>query len=161
MREINAIRTMLAKDVVAAKLATAFVTIDGNRFLLFQAKKFSAKFKKNKKEVPILGRITKGHKANGGDGTGSLTIYQNTPLFSKMMKDYKDTGTDVYFDIQVTNYDPTSAAGRQTTIFKDCNLDEIELAAFDADGDWLEQELDFTFEDWETPEMFAQLDGMQ
>lgn len=45
---INAIRTMQAKDVISAKLATAYVTIDGQRFLLFQAKKMEAEAKKKK-----------------------------------------------------------------------------------------------------------------
>ena len=153
-------RTMLARDAVAAKMARAFVTIDGNRYLLFQAKKITAKFKKTKKEVPILGRTMKGHKANGGEGTGSLTIYENTPLFSDMMKKYKDSGEDTYFDLQLINEDPTSSAGRKSTILKDCNLDEVVLASCDADGDWLEQDIDFTFEDWENPEKFAMLDGM-
>lgn len=157
---INAIRTMQAKDVVASKLATAYITIDGNRYLLFQAKKFSAKYKKTKKEVPILGWPTKGHKATGGEGTGSMTIYANTPLFNDMIKKYQQTGVDTYFDVQVTNHDPTSAAGRQTIIYKDCNIDEVQLSAFDADGDWLEQDIDFTFEDCEYPEKFAILDGM-
>ena len=161
MPEINAIRTMAAKDVLAAKLASATVTIDGNRYLLFQAKNLKAKFSKDKKEVAILGRVQKGHKANGGDGTGSLTIYENTPLFTDMMKKYKDDGTDLYFDLQVTNYDPTSEAGAQTIILHGCNLDELDIASFDADGDWLEQEINFTYEDWEMPQKFAILDGMQ
>lgn len=161
MPEINALRTMQAKDVIAAKLATAYVTINGNRYLLFQAKKFEAKFKKNKKEVGIMGRLTAGNKANGGSGTGSMTIYYNTSMFTKMMKDYKDTGIDTYFDVQITNEDPTSAAGRQTAIFKGCNLDSIVIASADADGNWLEQDVDFTFEDFETPETFKQLDGMR
>ena len=33
--ELNAIRTMIAGDVISAKLATAYVTIDSNRYLLF------------------------------------------------------------------------------------------------------------------------------
>ena len=44
---------------------------------------------------------------------------------------------------------------------KDCNLDNAVIALFDADGDWLEQDVDFTFEDFEIPETFTQLDGMQ
>ena len=60
MAEINAIRTMEARDVLSAKLATATVTVDGNRYLLFQAKNIEAKFTKSKKEVPILGRIMRG-----------------------------------------------------------------------------------------------------
>jgi hypothetical protein len=157
----DAIRTMLAKDVVAAKLASCFVTVEGNRYLLLQAKNLEAKYKKTKKEVPILGRTTVGHKTTGGEGTGKMTIYSNTSLFTKLLKKYKDTGEDIYFDIQVTNEDKTSSAGRQTIILKDCNLDEGVIAAFDSDGDWLEQDVDFTFEDWEYPEAFTQLDGMQ
>lgn len=154
-------RTMLAKDVVAAKLATCYTTIDGNRYLLMQAKSLEAKYKKTKKEVPILGRTTVGHKTTGGEGTGKMTIYSNTPIFTKLLKQYQDTGEDMYFDIQVTNEDKTSAAGRQTIILKDCNLDEGVIAAFDSAGEWLEQDVNFTFESWEYPEAFNMLDGMQ
>lgn len=159
---IDAIRTMAAKDVISAKLANATLTTsDGNRYLLFQAKNLEAKFTKDKKEVAILGRVQKGHKANGGNGTGKLTIYENTSLFTEMIKRYKDDGTDLYFDLQVTNNDPTSEAGVKTIILHGCNLDELVIASFDADGDWLEQEINFTFEDWEMPQKFVQLDGMQ
>ncbi|MDY6267908.1 MAG: phage tail tube protein [Selenomonadaceae bacterium] len=161
MAEINAIRTMEARDVLAAKLATATVTVDGNRYLLFQAKNIEAKFAKVKKEVPILGRILRGNKSSGGNGTGKLTIYHNTALFDDMMKKYKDEAEDLYFDLQVTNFDPTSRAGSQTIILHGCNLDDLVIASFDADGDWLEQEINFTFEDWELPQKFTQLDGMQ
>jgi hypothetical protein len=34
------------------------------------------------------------------------------------------------------------------------------LASFDADGDFLEQDIDFTYEDFEMPEKFKILDGM-
>ena len=74
---------------------------------------------------------------------------------------YKNTGEDIYFDIQVTNDDPTSAAGICTMVFKGCNVDGGVLAAFDVDGDFLEQEIDFTFEDFANPTKFTQLAGMQ
>ena len=35
------------------------------------------------------------------------------------------------------------------------------LAKFDADGEYLDEEMDFTFEDWEMPEEFKRLAGMQ
>lgn len=157
---INAIRTMQAKDVISARLASAFVTVGTERFLLFQAKKLEAKFEKTKSEVDILGRVSKGHKSTGGNGTGSMTIYKNTSRFTKMMKSYKDTGADLYFDLQVTLNDPTSDAGEETVILKDCNLDSIVIASFDASGEWLEQDVDFTFEDWEMPTEFKDLNGM-
>ena len=39
-------------------------------------------------------------------------------------------------------------------------MDSGILAKFDADGEYLDEDMDFTFEDWEMPEKFAQLDGM-
>lgn len=152
--------TMRAQDAVSSQLASAFVTIEGNRYLLFQAKSFEANFKKTKKEVAILGRTSQGHKASGWSGTFKLTIYHNTEIFNDMFERYKNTGEDIYFDLQVTNEDPSSAAGRNTKIYKDCNLDEGVLQSFDAAGDALEQSLSGTFEDFESAEKYRQLDGM-
>ena len=68
---------------------------------------------------------------------------------------------DIYFDIQITNEDPTTSVGRQTIILKDCNLDGGILAKFDADAEYLDEDVDFTFEDVEMPEKFNLLAGMQ
>ena len=35
------------------------------------------------------------------------------------------------------------------------------LAKFDADGEYLDESMDFTFEDFEMPEEFTLLNGMQ
>ena len=67
----------------------------------------------------------------------------------------------VYFDIQVTNEDPTSSVGRQTVILKDCNIDGGILTKFDADAEYLDEDMDFTFEDFEMPEAFTLLAGME
>ena len=155
------IQTMQAKDVVSARLAYCYATINGNKFLLMMAKNLKAEAKKNKKTVDILGQTAAGHKATGWEGTGSMTIYSVTSMFTKLLKKYQDTGEDVYFDIQVVNEDKTSASGRQTVILKNCNLDSGVIAAFDASGDWLEQDIDFTFEGFEIPEEFTELDGVE
>ena len=88
-------------------------------------------------------------------------MYYNTSLFREMLYKYKETGTDVYFDIQCTNEDPTSSVGRQTVILKDCNLDGGILAKFDADAEYLDEDFDFTFDDFEIPEKFTVLSGME
>ena len=129
--EISAIRTMLAKDVISAKLASAYVTVDGNRYLLFQAKSLEATIEKEKEEVAILGRLMKGK------------------------------GVDTYFDLQVVNNDPTSEAGKHTVILTGCNIDKGTVAGFDAEGKWLEDEISFTFEGIKVPEKFKELDGMK
>lgn len=151
---------MHARDAVAASLAECYVTIEGNRYHLMQAINLEAKFEKTKTEVPILGKTGKGNKATGWKGTGSATFHFNTSIFRTLMKRYKDTGEDVYFDIQVTNEDPTTRVGRQTVILKDCNMDGGVLVKFDADEEYLSEEMEFTFEDFEMPETFAMLDGM-
>ena len=123
--------TMKGKDSLSAKLAECFVTIGQNRYNFMQAIDFEAKFEKIKSEVPILGKTGSGNKSTGWKGTGSATFHYNTSIFRQMMLDYKDTGEDVYFEIQVTNEDKTSAAGRQTIVFVDCNIDGGILAKFD------------------------------
>jgi hypothetical protein len=153
--------TMKAKDTVQAKLAECFVTIGQNRYNFMQAINFEAKFEKTKTEVPILGKTGSGNKSTGWKGTGSATFHYNTSIFREMMLQYKNTGEDIYFEIQVTNEDPTSSAGRQTMVFIDCNIDGGILAKFDADGEYLDEDMDFTFEDFKMPETFKLLDGMQ
>lgn len=153
--------TMNAKDAISAKLAECYVTIENRRFLLMQGKNFEAKFEKTKKELNILGRTTAGNKSTGGKGTGKITIYKNTSLFDELLERYKNTGEDIYFDIQITNNDPTSKAGICTMVFMQCNIDGGVLASFDVDGDFLEQEINFTFDDFSNPEKFKELAGMQ
>lgn len=151
---------MHGKDAVTASLAECYATIDGTRYNLMQAINLEATMEKSKTEVPILGKTGKGNKGTSWKGTGSATFHFNTSIFRKAMKAYKDSGTDFYFDIQITNEDPSSSVGRQTIVLKDCNLDSIILAKFDADGEYLDEDLDFTFEDWEMPEEFTNPQGM-
>ena len=151
---------MNAKDSVSVSLAECFATIEGNRYNLMQALNLEAKLEKTKTEVPILGKTGKGNKATGWKGTGSATFHYNTSIFRELLERFKNTGEDIYFDIQVTNEDPTSAVGRQTVILKDCNIDGGILAKFDADGEYLDEDMDFTFEDFEIPEKFKLLNGM-
>ena len=77
-------------------------------------------------------------------------------MIEKLIK----TGVDTYFDMQVTNLDPTSNAGPRSVILVGCNLDVTPVADFDADGKWLEDELAFTFESVRYVTHFKELDGM-
>ena len=152
--------TMHARDAISGKMASCFVTIGDKRYNFMQAINLEANFEKNKTEVPILGKTGKGNKATSWKGTGSATFHYNTSIFRELMKRYKDTGEDVYFDIQVTNEDPTSTVGKQTVILKDCNIDGGILAKFDADADYLDEDMDFTFEDFSIKDKFGNLTGM-
>ncbi len=154
-------QSMNAKDAISASQAECFVTIEGSRYNFMQAINLEANFEKTKSEIPILGKTGKGNKTTGWKGTGSATFHYNTSIFRQLLYRYKETGEDIYFDIQVTNEDPTSSVGRQTVILKDCNVDGGILAKFDADAEYLDEDMDFTFEDWEMPETFKMLTGME
>ncbi|MEG2261773.1 MAG: phage tail tube protein [Raoultibacter sp.] len=151
---------MKGRDALSAKLGECFVTINGNRYNFMQMIDFEAKFEKNKIEVPILGKTGSGNKAGGWKGTFSGTAHYNQSLFRQMMLNYKNTGEDAYFEIQITNEDSTCAAGRQTIVLMDCNIDGGVLTKFDADGEYLDEDIDGTFEDFSMPETFKLLDGM-
>lgn len=152
---------MSAKDSISASLAECFATIGGKRYNIMQLINLEATFKKNKVKIPIMGKTGQGNKAAGWSGTGKATLHYNTSIFREMAYQYKLTGEDVYFDVQLTNEDPTSSVGRQTVILKDCNFDDLILAKADADADYLDEDMNFTFEDFEIPEKFSLLAGME
>lgn len=155
-------QTMLARNAVSAKMAECFITIEGNRYNFMSAINLEATFEKSKTEVPILGRMNRGHKAVGSSITGSAEFHLNTSIWREIAYKFQQTGEDIYFDIQITNEDITASdLGRQTIILRDCNLDSTILAAFDADSDdVLTESIDFTAESFELPEKFNRMDGM-
>lgn len=141
-------------DVLSAKKAECLITIGDRRYNFAQMINLEAPLDKKKVEVPILGKSMTSHKTVGLSGTFSGTLHFNQSVLRQMMLDYKDSGIDQYFDIQITNEDPETNLGRQTIILKDCNLDGITLAKFDADGEYLDEDIEGTFEDFSMPESF-------
>lgn len=153
-------QTMQGKDAISGSLGECFVTIEGSRYNFMQAIDIEASIEKQKSQVPILGRSGKGNKSTGWSGSGSATFHYNTSIFRELLRRFKETGEDVYFDMQITNEDPSSVVGRQTVLLKGCNLDGGILAKVDANAEFLDEEINFTFEDFEIPEKFALLPGM-
>ena len=152
---------MHARDAIHGAQGEAFITIEGNRYNFANVINLDARFDKTKTQVPIMGRVSKGNKSTGGEGAGSATFHYNTSIFRELLYRYQETGEDIYFDIQVTNEDKSSGVGRQTTILKDCNIDGGIVALIDADAEYLEDSLDFTFESFELPEKFSILETMR
>lgn len=152
--------TMKAKDSLNAKLAECYVTIENRRYNFMQAINLKAWIEKNKVLVPILGQTGMGNKANGWSGKGSAKFHYNTSIFRRLLKEYKNTGKDIYFEMQIVNNDTASDAGVQSVILVDCNIDGGVLAKFDAEGTYLDEELEFTFEDFRFVEEFNNIAGM-
>ncbi|KIN80787.1 phage-like element PBSX protein XkdM [Clostridium sporogenes] len=144
-----------AGDTISGQEARAFLTVDGRNEELFYAKKLESKVEKKKTEVKTLGKRGEQHKAAGWSGSGTLTVYYVTSLFRELMIKYMKTGVDTYFDVSVTNEDPTSSIGKQTVVLKDCNLDEVSMAMFDVESEVLEEDMGFTFDDVDLLDKFG------
>lgn len=150
-------KTLNAPDTVSGKEGRAYAKIDGNNEDLFFAKTIESTVEKSKSEVKAIGKRMTGHKTTGGNGTGSMTLYYMTPLFRQMIKQWKETGQDIYFDMVIENDDQESSAGKQSVLLIDCNLDSVVLGKLDGDSDDpLDEDVDFTFEDFDILTPFTQ-----
>lgn len=147
-------------DAISGKMARAYATINGRREELFYAKSLEATIEKNKVDVPVLGKTNTPQRAAGWSGSGTMTIYYVTSIFRQLMLNYIKTGQDFWFDLQVINEDPVSSTGKQTAVLRDCNLDSVVIAQFDATSDdMLEEEMPFTFNDADLLDQFNTLTG--
>ncbi len=153
---------MDALDAVHGSQASVYVTFeDGTRYCMMQLYSFESKMELDIIEVPILGKTGKGHKPAGWTGTWSGTAHYNQSVFRAYWQEYKKTGKMIPFDIQVSNEDLTSGVGRQTIILKTCLTKGGYLAKYDSTSEILDEEIEGTFDDWEMPEEFTLLSGMQ
>ena len=54
-------------------------------------------------------------------------------------------GVDTYFELMLTNEDPTGETGRQTVLLKDVNIEEMLIGKLDVDEAAMDEEMKFTF----------------
>lgn len=151
-----ALKVLEGSDVVSAKEGTAYLILEGRNIPLFYAMSVSAKIKKDKKQIKSLGSRMAKHKTTGAEGTGTLKIFEVTSIFKEIIWEYVKNGKDLYFNIMVTNEDPTTDYGRETKVLYNCNFDEVDVADLDGEGDFLQQEMSFTFDDFDLPEKFTE-----
>jgi hypothetical protein len=143
-----------AQDLVAGSQGECYITIEGNRYNFASIKELNIEFEKTKTEVKALGRTGTINKTTGWKGAGDGTMYYNQSVLRMLLYRYAQTGEDAYFDIQVSNEDATSRRGRQTVIAKECNTDGGVLARLNADDEVLEEDISFTYDEFEIPEKF-------
>lgn len=143
-----------AGDVINGREGTAFMTIDGRNIALFFLKNIEASVELTKTEVPVLGKRITQQKVTGSAGSGSMTIHKVTSEFANIGVNYLKTGTVPEITIKVTNEDPQSSIGRQSTLLKGVLLDSIVIAKLDVEAETLDEDVDFTFNDAEILESF-------
>lgn len=133
-------------QAISSAEATAFMQYDGKNIDLCFGKSLEAKITKNKSDVKAIGSRMIGHKATSATGEGTLTIYDITSFFRKLIIEYIKTGKDFYCNILCSNNDSSSPWGTESKVLIGVNFDECIFAQFDSDDAILEQEIPFTFE---------------
>lgn len=143
-----------AGDVINGREGTAFVTIDGRNIPMFFLKNIEATVELTKTEVPVIGKRMTQQKVTGATGSGSMTIHKVTSEFAQIGINYLKTGTVPVVTIKVTNDDPQSTIGRQSTTIKNVLFDSIVIAKLDVESETLDEDVDFTFDDADILEAF-------
>lgn len=136
---------LLERDALNGKQGSAFVNYNGENTELFGLKKLTSDAEFQESDFKVVGTTLVQSKTTGVKLTGSGTIYYGTPLFLKMLQEYIKTGLLPYFDLQIVNDDPTTTVGKQIVVLYNCKLSKVPIAMLDADADWLEEEVSFSF----------------
>ncbi len=153
------LKYLRAGDTISGQEGQAQAIIDGQVENLFMIKSLEATIEKIKEEVKTIGKRATQHKAAGWSGSGNMTIYYVSSMFRKIMLDYVNNGRDLYFDIVVSNDDPTSTIGLQTVVLEGCNLDSVVIAKLDTDSTVLDEDLE-SFDDVDLLEEFQRPGNM-
>ena len=146
---------LLERDALNGKQGSAIMTIDGENHELFGAKKVNTDAEFQESDFKVIGTTLVQKKTTGVNLTGTMTIYYGTPLFIKMVQEYIKTGKIPYFDLQVENDDPSTSVGKQTVVYYNCKLSKVPLSILDADSDFLEEEVGFSYTNIEVLNWFT------
>lgn len=138
---------LLERDALNGKNGTAILTKEGRNHDLFGLKKIHADAEFKESDFTVVGTTLVQKKTTGVAMTGTATIYYGTPYFLEMLMEYKKTGRLPYFSIQIINDDPSVSVGDQVVVLYNCKLSKIPIAMLDADAEWLEEEVGFSFTD--------------
>ena len=145
------------QDAPVAKFATFYCTIGDRRYEMLNAKNFEAKANVETADVPRLGSVIKGKKAVGLEVKLSFTVYKVSEMFDELIEQFKNNGYMPEFECQVTNEDSATSIGRSTKTYHNCVIDgEVLLSMFDADGDFIEQDIEAYALDFERPEKYTE-----
>lgn len=146
---------MRAGDILSGQTAKAIANIGGRVEDMFYARNLEATLTKHKDPIRVLGIKGDQHKASGWEGTGSLNVFYVTSVFRRMALNYAKNGVDTYFTLTVTNEDPTSTVGKQTVVLYNCNIDSVVLTKFDTETNYLDEDIDFTFDGFDILDEFG------
>ena len=153
--------TLRPAEVISGKTGEVYLSLNGNRYHCMHVTEIEATIEYEKGEVKMLGRKMTGHKINGMTGSYKGKGYYRFSELRQAAEAYKngEAGAPIY-EIEITNVDESTTAGIQRAILKDCMPDSDVLAKVDAGSEFLEEDIEGTFDDFEIPDSFSSdMDG--
>lgn len=136
---------LLERDALNGTQGSAFMTLDGQNIELFSMKKFQSDAEFQETDFKVVGTTLVQKKTTGVSLSGTMTIYYGTPYFLKILQEYIKTGKLPYFTLQITNDDPSTSVGTQTVVLYNVKLQKVPIAMLDAESNYLEEEVSFSF----------------
>ena len=145
---------LLERDALNGKSGSAFATINGENHEMFGMKKFQSDAEFQESDFKVVGTTLVQKKTTGVSLSGTMTIYYGTPHFLRLLQEYLKTGKLPYFTLQITNDDPSTSVGSQTVVLYNVKLQKLPVAMLDADADFLEMEVSFSYTNIEVLDWF-------
>lgn len=143
-------------DMLNASEGEAYITINGQRRLLFEIAKLSAQLEYSVTEKRMLGNRMKQHKVTGIAGSGSMTMYFANSELLKQATDYINSGIYTEITIKVTNKDPKSTFGTSEVLLNNVIISSLLVAYLEGDSeDPITHDTDFTFDGIESMSSFT------
>ncbi len=141
-------------NIISGKEGSIFMTVNGRNINLIQTRQVEASLKLTKKEFAVLNKRIDQNKITGSKGEGKMNLYRMSSDFMKIAKQYLDSGQFPDVTLKVTNDDPQSFVGRNTVLLKGVVFDTIPLTSLDVDKEGLDEDVDFTFDDFDILDEF-------
>lgn len=152
--------TLRPCEVLSGKEGEVYIKIGDTRYNCMHITEMEATIEYEKGDVPILGRKFTGHKINGMNGAYKGKGYYRFSEFAAAAEAYKNGGKAPLYEIEITNVDESTTAGIQRVVLKDCMPDSDVLAKVNASEEFLECDIEGTFDEFEIVEMFdSSMDG--
>ncbi len=119
--------------------------LDGD--YLAEIKGLEAKIAIEYEDIDRPRKLGKGKKMIGYEGTGSLKLHKVTSRFIKLLSDNLKQGKQTSFTV-ISKLDDPDALGAERIMIKNVTLEELTLANWEAKTTG-EEEIPFSFDDWE------------
>jgi hypothetical protein len=138
------VNVLEAQTVASGNFGT--VIHDGE--YLTSVQKIEAKIEIEKQEIKRVGTRKVGHKTMSTKGTGSIGMYKVTSKFSVAISQIMDDESAPFVTELLVKLNDPESYGYDMIRLKGVQFDNIPLANFEA-GATVEEELNFTFDDFE------------